>query len=241
MPILQLPTSHRAITEAVTGIMVFPTSLSKRRELKRAFALDWARPLVDAKVLEIRDTALYEENLKNHVPAAALVNRAAEEMGSDPTLAGAMLLLTLGTDRRVASLNLSNLALDLAYKNKRPTSKRKLEYIWQEYQSVAHFWAAHQIWITPGAMPNVTILEGFPCHPSQVMLFLAMAEYLRRKGENFRAPRSPNNAFLLDKNRTWRIAPASRVGRMTDKDFRFDSMYKFLLPILNERKRYGAK
>lgn len=241
MPIFHLPQSPRKTTEELAGIMLFSTSVKKRRSLKRAFALDWAQQLIAAKFFEIRNAALYEKHLKNHVSASILINHAAEEMGSDPTLAGAMLLLTLGTDRRVASLNLSNLALDLAYKNKRPTSKRKLEYIWQEYRTVAHFWAAHQIWITPGAMPNTKILEGFPCHPSQVMLFLAMAEYLRRKGENFRAPRSPNNVFLLDKNRSWRVAPASRIGRMTDKDFRFDSVYKFLLPILNERKRYGVK
>lgn len=239
MPIFQLPDSHEMIAQELTGIMLFPKSLKNRRRLRNAFLMEFAHELLDKNIGSIQEPDVYKKNLKRHIPSQIIISQAAKELGHGPTLVGAMLLLTLGTESKVASLNLSTHALDYAYKNKKiGTSKRKMETLWKKYQAVAHFWAAHQIWITPGAISNTKVLEGFPCHSSQVMLFLSIAEYLRRKGESFQSPRSPNGRYLLDKKQTFRVAPANRLGRMTDKDFNFDKMYKFLPPILKERKRY---
>jgi hypothetical protein len=239
MPIFNLPNSNEAIVAALTGVMLFPRAVAKRRMLATAYRVELGIHLLKAGIGKIENPELYEEHLKNHIPPHILIDQAAKEIGDHPTLAGAMLLLTLGTDRKVASLNLTKLALDNAYKSRKQTSKRKLEYLWKEYESVAHFWAAHQIWIDADNFQNTEILPGFPCHPLQVYLFLAIAEYLRRKGEQFQLPRTRVRETILNKNRTWKVRPAGRIPKMSDKDFLFDSKYKFIVPILNERKQYG--
>jgi len=47
---------------------------------------------------------------------------------------------------------------DRAYKNKKATSRRRQIDIWKEYEPVAHFWAAHQAWISPDAIPGLKTL-----------------------------------------------------------------------------------
>ena len=118
-------------------------------------------------------------------------------------------------------------------------SKRKLETLWQEYRTVAHLWAAHQVWISAGAILDMEILPGFPCHPTQVRTFLGIAEYFRRKSEAFKLPRDRRGGYLLDRNCTWKIRPATDVKMFSSEDFRFNSAYKMLLSVLEKRKIYG--
>lgn len=239
MPVFILPQSYTMITQELTGIMLFPNSVADRRKLAMSYAYDFSKPYIDAGIAKVADPKRFERYARMHKSAPEIIEQAAKETGYDPTLAGAILLLTVGTDRKVASVNLTILSLDQAYKNNKATSRRKLEGLWQKYRTVAHFWTAHQVWVAPEVMPDMKRLPGFPCHPTQVMQFLALAEYFRRKGEGFRSPHSKEGSCLLDKNRTWRVRPASRVQRMTDADFCFDSMYKFLIPILHKRKKLG--
>ncbi len=54
--------------------------------------------------------------------------------------------------------------------------------------------------MAPGVIKNATkTLEVLPCHPSKVMLFLAIVGYFSQAGERFRLLRSPNNAGGLRK------------------------------------------
>ncbi len=115
------------------GVMLFPHSSAKRRALNHSFVGARANCLLERGIGKIVDEALYTKHLEKYVSPQELIEREVKEIGDAPTLAGAMLLLTLATDPRVASLNLSNLALDRIYKCKKQTSKRKLEYLWPEY------------------------------------------------------------------------------------------------------------
>ena len=237
MPIFKLPPSNIDITQRLAAIMLYPNDVAMRKRLQKAFLIDVSNFLVGEGLAQITDAQLHKEHQKDHVRYADMINQAIMEGKDGPSLVGAQLLATLGNDPKIASLNFSRDVLERAYKNRKATSKRRQIDLWNKYESVAHFWAAHQIWMDPGAIVNLNVLEGFPRHPSQVRFFLAIAEYYRRKGENFKSLRTPNESHLLDKNRTWRVSPALRSSHLPDEDFRFDSKSKFFEPVLKERKK----
>lgn len=238
MPVFKLLQSNPMITHQLAWIMMCPKDVGTRNKLKIAHSWDIADTLINSGIAEIQDQELYNKRKKERISYTDAFDEIAKQVGNGPSLVGAQLLATLAIDKKIASLNLSREMLDNAYKNKAATSRRRLIYLWKEYESVAHFWAAHQIWISPDALPGRQILDGFPCHPTQVILFLAIAEHLRRCGEKFQSSRTPNGAYLLDQNRTWRVSPSVRIPRLQKNDFYYKSEYKLFSPVLKEHKKY---
>ena len=219
--------------------MLFPDSAADRQRLDRAFQYEFAAPHITSEAAIINNPVAYDRYLNTYISSEEQIIQAIQKLGHDLTLAGAILTMTVGTDPKIASLNLTYQSIANAYNNKTVgVSPRKLETIWPAYRTVAHFWAAHQVWIDKITKRDFEILEGFPCHPSQVLDFLSLAEYFRRKGEKFKLPRDRRGGHLLDKKQTWKVYPASRIPKTTDTNIVFSPNYPFTSPILEKRRIY---
>jgi hypothetical protein len=88
------------------------------------------------------------------------------------------------------------------------SSERTLKEAWKKYTPVAHLWAA----------ANSVASEEFRAsglEPAKLRMFLAYAEYLRRRGEAWTHPhgREP----LLDPNETWKVPPDFALPKVSIK------------------------
>lgn len=73
--------------------------------------------------------------------------------------------------------------------------------IWPKYRSVAHLWAALQVW------NDLNAGSAWPISPNGLYHFLMMAEWLRVKGEALRPLHARPNERILNSEETWKIRP----------------------------------
>jgi len=242
VPVLNLHDNIAVNTQQIASIMLYPDCLRSRKIFLISFKHEENIDLLKRGIMQVNDPIKYAKFIKNNRSPKEHIEEAAKTIKFAASLTGAILLLVLGTDPQISSINLAIQSIEKEYKNKKTQiSRRSLETSWQQYRSVAHLWAAHQIWISKGAIRDMTILDGFPCHPTQLKEFLGFAEYLRRNAESFKLPRDRQGRYLLDKNRTWHIRPASFAHRYNNANFLFNSNYYMLDAPLKERKIYGKK
>lgn len=164
LPVFHLPRLALHITQQLVGIMLFPDSAADRQRLDRAFQFEFAAPLIKSGAAKISNPVAYDRYQDIYTPSCDQIGQFAKNLGQDPSLVGAILLLTLGTRPELASINLSISSLENAYKNKQKgTSRRTLETLWPRFRTVAHFWAAYQVWMDKTIKRDFEILDGFPC------------------------------------------------------------------------------
>jgi len=216
MPYVQLPSPKNSKNNIavwyLVGVMLFPESEEKIIELIRAVV-----------------TGQYQQ-------AQKIIQTALDESGRAATLSGALLLLTIRTNPNIASLNLSKEALYKGYGNKiMGVSKSTQNAAWKEFNTVAHLWAAQQVFSDPRAFPDMKILPGFPCDESQLSLFLAVAEAFRKQGESFRPLRTRKNEYILDNTKTRKLHPHNDLGSYPEFQITGTDMYPFVRDVFNGR------
>lgn len=97
------------------------------------------------------------------------------------------------------------------------SSPRVIKYDWATYRSVAHLWAAEVLWRNDFRGNNQYSRK----HPDGLAVYLAVAERLRLRGEQFRPRHSKNK--ILDSGETWKCPPSLTLpeieiclGRLSD-------------------------
>jgi hypothetical protein len=115
---------------------------------------------------------------------------------------GEILLAILGEARHepnVASLERGIKMAGEVLKETRKASRTTLLRAWRQYDGVAHLHAAANLFRDD---PDGFV---FPCGPSTISDFLAVAEKLREAGEAFRPLKGQST--ILDAARTWKVPP----------------------------------
>lgn len=210
------------------GIMLFPkTKEGARSFVRSAFAFGCADFLLDpstgerSTVTEMMDAMDDAESFAQKYADAQLPAVRSSEKGKGKQglhgglVAGFVLSIPLsiaaktkrmvgrGAAFRVLEMWLSRELRMIGAK------ERNLIKIWQQYQSVAHFWAAHMV------------QGGFPANSEELVRFVAMAEFIRKCAEAHR----PEHARepLLDPKITWKL-PASVNIEPATYDFGMTNM-----------------
>ena len=202
------------------GIMLFPKTEEEARNFVRsAVAFGCADFLLDpstgerSTVTEMMDAADDAESFaQKYADAQQPAVRSSDKADGKRGLHGGI----------VAGLVLS-IPLSIAAKTKRMVGRgaafrvlemwlsrehrmigakeRNLIKIWQHYQSVAHFWAAHMV------------QGGFPANSEELVRFVAMAEFIRNCAEAHRPERAREP--LLDPKITWKLPPSVDIEPAT--------------------------
>jgi hypothetical protein len=193
------------------GIMCYPSDSAARGRLAEAISSGNVRSLIERIRGQYGNTheILVDSELALRLAEApdmmSTLEQAVEDAAFDGALAGNVLgwILFRGEQaetRATASLGSAFRMIEEATRSRRwrgGGTENMKRNIWPTYRPVAHFWAALSMWRDREGGDFTTV--------KNMLLFLGMAECLRKKGETFVPLRA--NAPLLNSEETWKIRP----------------------------------
>jgi hypothetical protein len=190
----------------VVGVtMLFPDDDAMRQRILADIMIELA--LLSGRYPEASSPAERQdffELIRSISPVSIKHGEACKDAFMRGTIAGALLYEIVGcADPGKIGLGLAQKRIARRFGRERISSKTISNSVWPKFRCVAVYWAAYAALGAAG--PHI------PCRPSDLGVFLAMADQFRELGENTRTPHSPEP--LLRTGETIIIPPSIELPR----------------------------
>lgn len=217
MPVLEMTGDKYMDPAAVVSVMAHPEDDSKREQLLDVL---WVGVLSDAEERRRKkEVSVPIDRLKRALLAPSVeevISRSKESFWGG-SIAGCVfrnihMMEVYGVGepsiRKAIWLEIQ-LNQQQRQSKKLPTSEPTIRRYWEDFKSVAHFWAAYLVdcQSDDGVIPHIGVqfCEWQDCQ-EKLRHFLRMAEYFRVWGEEFIPARLKDPKPILSPDKTWRIA-----------------------------------